>query len=68
MFANELETGMDTVYGIVAEIVTVRDDEVVINFVANPDEYDPLDYDSFEQYIFELEEKVYIYSWSEKDR
>lgn len=51
--ASDLEVGMFTEYGFVADLVAVSDYEVIINFVDDLIGYDNADTDVYDQIAFE---------------
>lgn len=59
---KELEVGISTEYGVVAEMVHVSDAEVVINMVDNfyDNSYDSSDDETFEQFEFDSEDTISV--------
>lgn len=51
--ASDLEVGMFTEYGFVAELVSVDENEVVVNIADDLVGYDSSDTDTYEQFEFE---------------
>lgn len=53
ILAKDIKEGMDTIYGIIVDVVSIREDEVVCNIAA-----DSANLDDYDQFLFEPDDFI----------